>query len=322
MDLLSPCLPRDHPLAGCEQKLWRANKHFELLSQEIEALRDGEFHPATFRTERKPDAKDTYWTVVESVSDPPFRLATIVGDIVHNLRSSLDYLVFELAFLGLGGKRTPKGTGFPVSRTRSNWNDSHVQGLLADVMQKHRAMLYRAQPCYRRKDNPTASTLRRRPRQGLAVLHDLWNEDKHRMIQLAVLAPYGIKPEIRLTDCEPRSEPTSHTAPLARPLEVGAKLYTIPIRPTGPEPKVYVKVEVTFHVCLLDGTPVLKFFSDVGNGITQIIQGFEPVFETPRARRLWGVPRERWPERQPRHIPRVRPGRWSLADGQPLTPAE
>jgi hypothetical protein len=105
-----PRLPRDHPLAGCEAKIWRAHEHFERLKKEIHRLGSGEFHPATFRTELKPDAKDTFWTVVETATDPPLEISTIIGDVVHNLRSSLDHLVFELAFLGLRGRVPRKRT--------------------------------------------------------------------------------------------------------------------------------------------------------------------------------------------------------------------
>lgn len=321
MDVLTPRLPRDHPLAGCEQKLCRAHKHFKLLAQKIDTLGSGELHPATFRTERKPNADDTFWTVVETVEQPPLYLATIIGDIVHNLRSSLDYLVFELAFLGVGGRRVPGRTGFPICDTRGYWLSRRVQDTLLDgVTAKHRALIYRAQPCYRRKDKPGPAALRRRPRSALVDLHNLWNEDKHRMVQLADLAPYSVKPRIRFDDCEPRGIPRIHTEVLGRPLKVGAEIFTVPIRPTGPKPQVYVDFEMTFQVCLREGYPVRFALAHIADWITALIQRFEPIFETPRARRLWGVPRDGWIEREPPRVPRARTHPWELPDGQLLTP--
>jgi hypothetical protein len=293
-----PRLPQAHPLAGCEQKLWRAYEHFELLQREIRDLKR-ELKPATFRTEQKPDTQDTFRTVVDQVNAPPLRLAVIVGDMVHNLRSALDHLVFELAFLGLRGKRIPERTAFPVSGTRRNWNSPHVQNdLLAGVMQKHRAMLYRAQPCYGLKDQPTPATSRRRKRHPATDLNNLWNEDKHRMIQLAVAAPFEVKPSILLRDCRERRMPKIHVGFLARPLKEGTEVLTIPIIPTGPNPSVYVDIEVACEVCLRNGFPHRNLLPNIGNWVEMVIRYFEPVFETPHARRLWGLPRGSFVERE------------------------
>jgi hypothetical protein len=320
MDESGPRLPRDHPLAGCEQKLWRAHEHFEVLQREVRTLKR-ELKPATFRTEKKPDTKDTFRTVVDEVNAPPLRLALIVGDIVHNLRSALDHLVFELAFLGLRGKKIPDRTAFPGSLTRTNWNSSYVQGVMLEgVMKKHRAALYRAQPCYRLTDNPTPATLRRRKRSAPADLQNLWNEDKHRMIQLAVAAPVEIRPSIRFRDCTERGHPRIHVGFLGRPLEQGTEVLTIPVTPTGPYPNVYVDIEIACEVSLRNGFPLRYLLAHIGDWVAHVVRYFEPAFETPQARRLWGLPRGSWVESAPPRRARTSVGAWMWIEGHAAPP--
>ncbi len=316
-----PSLPRDHPLAGCEQKLRRAHKHFELLQREIKKLGPRKFQPATFRTEQKPNAENTFWTYVESVNPPPPHLGPIIGDIAHNLRSTLDHLVFELAFLGVRGRYIPERTGFPVCRTRSQWNDGYVQALLLKgVMQKHRAMLYRLQPCYRRQDNPSPTALRRRRPGALTDLHDLWNEDKHRLVQTTGIAPTRIRPSFRVRRCVAVGDPRINRAFLGQPLKPGTEVVTIRIRPTGEDPQVDVNFQASGEICLANGLPVRKALAEIGDWVTAVIAHFEPAFETPSARRLWGLPRGSWVEREPLRKPRVEIGRWTVAAAHATPP--
>lgn len=316
-----PELPSEHPLAGCEQKLRRAHTHFKQLKAEIADLVPNGFRPATFRTDAKPNAKDTLWTFVETVTPLPLALSTIIGDIVHNQRSTLDLLVFELGFLGMRGKTIPRRTAFPISTDRANWRSDYVQNtFLQGVLREHRTMLYRLQPCYRRKDNPSAATLRRR-KPSLAVhLHNLWNEDKHRMIQLVAMTPHEISPVIRYRGCDPLGHPMLGTGFLGHALKAGTEVLTIPIQPTTVDPQVSVDVEVAFQVCLGNGMPVLVTLAHVGDWVTQVVEYFQPVFETPRARRLWGLPRGSWVERQPpprRRKPDIE--RWGTSAPHPTT---
>jgi hypothetical protein len=316
-----PRLPRDHPLAGCEAKIWRAHEHFERLKEEIHDLGSGEIQLATFRTEPKPEVEDTFWTVVESVTEPSLMISTRIGDIVHNLRSSLDHLVFELAFLGLRGRVPRKRTAFPGSKTRANWQSADVQKMmLAGVMQKHRAMLYRAQPCFRRKDNPSAATLRRRKRNPAADLQDLWNEDKHRIMQLVTVTPYEITPSVRFHDCVRRGRATLHLDGLGEPLKAGTKVLTVPVRPTGPDPKMDVQIEISCNVTFGNGLPVLNALAQIAGWVENVIQHFEPVFETPQARRLWGLPRGSWVESRPLPKPRKWVSGWRVVEGHAAPP--
>lgn len=310
-------LPRDHPMAGCQEKLWRALEHFETLQAEIGKLKPEEL--VLFRTEPKPGVEDTLRTVVDAVREPDLRLATILGDMVHNLRSSLDHLVFELAFLGLRGKSIPARTAFPGSTSKANWNSSYVQHtLLEGITQRHRAMLYRTQPCYRKRDSASARAVARRNRSPSADLHDLWNDDKHRMIQPVVVTPYEVEPLIGpWHHCRPRGDPTLNTDFLGYPMKEGTEILTVPVQVTGDDPRVTVRVKMAGETCLRNGFPVLKSMSTIGNWVQAVLTVFTPIFETPAARRLWVLPRGGWVEREPTVLGRTDVRGWRVEPAPP-----
>jgi hypothetical protein len=292
-----PAFPRDHPLAGCEEKIWRAHEHFETLQEEIGKLQDTEL--ATFRGELDADRDDLLHVVVDTVQVPDLRIATILGDMVHNLRSSLDHLVFELAFLGLRGNKIPNKTAFPASATKTNWRTSYVENtLLEGVLKKHRAMLYRAQPCYRVRDSASDRARRRRPRNPAADLNELWNEDKHRVLRPVLLAPNELVPSVGpYRDCRPHGLPTVHTDFLGKPVEPEAKVLSVPVVIEGPNPSVGVQIELAGRISLRNGFPVLEAMGTIANWVGGLVSWFAPEFETPHARRLWGLPRGGWIEK-------------------------
>jgi hypothetical protein len=309
-------------MAGCQEKLWRAHEHFDVLQVEIAKLQTGrtdESQLVTFRTERKPNTKNTLRTVVAGVTDPDLRLATVLGDMIHNLRSSLDNLVFELAFLGMRGKKVPKRTAFPSSLTKAHWQSKPVQNaLLEGVLKKHRALLYEVQPCYRKSDSVSERARRRRKRNPAADLHHLWNEDKHRMVLPFVLTPFQMQPIIGpFHDCRPDGEPTINIDFLGSPVEVGTEVLTIPVHVTGDEPRLTVRLKIDGEISLRNGFPVLDAMMNIANYVRGIIARFQPEFETPQARRIWGLPRGGWVEQQrPVLGPTIRQG-WKVTEGPP-----
>jgi hypothetical protein len=74
-------------LAGCWAKMQRSVEHLETLRQEISRRH------YMVELVQGWDPLGNAEFVVKSVPDPPMRWATIVGDVVHNLRSALDHAV-------------------------------------------------------------------------------------------------------------------------------------------------------------------------------------------------------------------------------------
>ncbi len=159
-----------HPLDGPRLKIERAVEHFDNLDREIRAYRARDsygavvdYDPPTYRV-----------TVRVRVSEnPPPRLGILVGDTVHNLRSALDHLAWQL--VSAGGGTPGAGTEFPVFWDGKKYKTSgvgKVQGASPAAMN----LLAGLQP-YRAASVQT---------HALYMLHHLDIVDKHRLLNLGV----------------------------------------------------------------------------------------------------------------------------------------
>src|SRR4029077_18648993 len=95
-------------------KIKRAKEHFENL----QTAYDGWMGRAGHRVAIERNAETKVCSVVfhEKEKPPAIHWATIAGDVIHNLRSSLDVLIWQLVTTSTG---KPAGTHvkFPVSET-------------------------------------------------------------------------------------------------------------------------------------------------------------------------------------------------------------
>lgn len=201
MPVQGPQLPPDHPLAGCEAKLRRAQQNLELLDNEIGGYLDRHPEPIPRVGEFDHETSEHIRWRFRPIKHPDPILGALIGDYIHDLRSTLDHLAFELSFLDTGGKIPPHTIAFPCCRVRKYaagsppaWDSDTTRKKLRGINARHRAMIYRAQPCYRRKDMSTSvRTTTRRRRNALADLEDLWNHDKHRTLEPVASAPFDIR---------------------------------------------------------------------------------------------------------------------------------
>jgi len=84
-----------HPLDGARLKVVRAQKHLQLLKHEILSYRST--NPHEFPTEQEGDVRIARPAVIKAGCEPPEELSCIIGEGVSPLRSSLDYISWELA---------------------------------------------------------------------------------------------------------------------------------------------------------------------------------------------------------------------------------
>ncbi len=168
-----------HPLFGCTLKLRRAHEHLEALDGLVQSFRRRD--PHEIRTYFDAEAQECLvWTRIREEPLPEWSL--IIGDIVHNLRSSLDHLAYQLV---IKNQREPTDrTSFPIFHndpftnnpegTRA-WRD-RVEGMHEDDV----ALIKSLQP-YQRRYDPEAEP----PEDDtLFTLNALWNADKHRELIL------------------------------------------------------------------------------------------------------------------------------------------
>ncbi len=162
-----------HPLDDAYEKVSGAAKHFDALRAKVNEF--DQANPNPFRPVIDPQTGEH----VIDVGDPPVlspEWSRMVGDIAHNLRSALDYLVYELSAEG-GGDPGRERTAFPISEDKGEyWKPkgrrkiSYRDHCLAGVADSNKTKIDDIQP-YHRKD-PT--------RTHLSRLNHLSNRDKHR----------------------------------------------------------------------------------------------------------------------------------------------
>ncbi len=120
----------------------------------------------------------------EVLKPPPIILAPIVGDFLHNLRSALDNLAYELAVAHKGSKMSKSiadHSGFPIFTDKVRF-DKHGGPKIRCVHPDARTFIERLQP-YNRRDIPVTA-------DALWQLSVLSNSDKHQLPHFAVAAPH------------------------------------------------------------------------------------------------------------------------------------
>ena len=175
-----------HPLDDCYLNIARAKQHFAALEKELLEWHDangkdlGVTMVFNYETGDDPLTGARVTIVREDlvVFDPvpplPPTWGAIVGDIVHNLRSALDYVVYELAVKG-SGHPDRDNTAFPISKTLAAYTDrrgkakqSYRDICLVGVAEQWKSEIDKLQPY------ETSG------RAELAALAFLSNRNKHR----------------------------------------------------------------------------------------------------------------------------------------------
>lgn len=281
-----------HPLDGIHAKIKRGVQHVDALNREIDRIFTKRKRPPGFQVRHEFHPEDeTFRIVISKVDQLPLKVGTLVGDAVHNFRSALDQLVFELAFIDNGGSETGLGkTGFPASTDIDNFRGGHVQNkLLAGMTQKHRAMIKRFQPYQVRKEL--------RPRHLLTFLDDLSNDDKHRLLQPMLIAPQGFgfvfPGDLQGHNCHFPGPLVTFGAPnfIGRPLEPDAEIFRAPIVVTGADPEMPADCISSSFVGLRDGRPIQDCLETIVPFVREIVDTFAPEFETRKALRVRDLPR-------------------------------
>lgn len=158
-----------YSLEGVELKIARASEHLDALGAEASAYLDSD----PYQVVGEPQADGDILWVCKVHRYLPLRLSVVLGDFLHNLRSSLDHLAWQLV-LANGGTPERKTT-FPILSKKG----SKPIGIAGGVSAKAADLVERFQPY-----NSTDTTPREHP---LWVLSTLNNIDKHREFNIAVL---------------------------------------------------------------------------------------------------------------------------------------
>lgn len=161
-------------LDGMRRKIERADKHIGELHGAIKEWTDTD--PYLVVPEDDLDAGDKVYRVRIREQPPADRWSPIIGDAIHNLRSALDLLVYQLVLAN--GKTPYTGNGFPIYETEAEYK-AKLPGKVQGTAKKARKVIDGCKP-YK------AGNL------GLWQLHALDIIDKHRLLVTAVASHTGL----------------------------------------------------------------------------------------------------------------------------------
>src|SRR5215204_6186791 len=160
-------------LSGPRAKIERAYEHRNALESELVPVLNGERHQSQLSAKLDPDTGFHVFRVASMPDSFQRRVAVIVGDLVHNLRSGLDQLAWQLV-LDCSGRPTKPGEikriKFPIETDRERLARTYT---FSKISPSDQALLDRAQP-YNGLDDAEL--------HGLTILEELSNRDKHRTL--------------------------------------------------------------------------------------------------------------------------------------------
>lgn len=251
-------------------KIDRGRKHIADASGFIDSYLSR--NPFSVSTRRDPQTRRLIY-FVNNVDQPDPQLAEIVGDALHNLRSSLDHIAYRLVENG-SGQPPSRRIYFPIFDDRTNYeSDGHrqVRGASPNAVQVIDAI---------------------RPyREGnsrLWQLHRLNIVDKHRLLLMggAVFDSVNISPTIQRAmhqafihnadlqarfNSMPMPDLFLHPADNLFPLMAGAELY---IDAPDAEPHPHTTFRFTVSVGdaeILHGEPIVPALTEMANAVEAVL---------------------------------------------------
>ncbi len=161
---------------GIDAKIERAEKHIQDL--DVWLCGGGETKPYRFGSKPQTIGQQACTTLyIEEVRE--LNASLFIGDCVHNLRSALDHLAWQL--VEAGGGTPNRDTYFPICDCRHKYASAIGKGEIEKMPCGAKKILREVQPFVTGDDT-------------LSIIHDLDRFDKHRLLITAffAIADYGI----------------------------------------------------------------------------------------------------------------------------------
>lgn len=262
-----------HPLDGAWAKLDRATNHFDALHSRIALLFPPKQDDATAGHEYNPDRQELIVKLPKATPADP-ALPLILGDCLHNARSALDHLVFQLAILNRASSAAAEKTAFPICLTSEKFRDATTRKVAPFISGPALTEIEKLQPYA--TGNAGADDI-------LWVLHQLDIIDKHRLLLVTVSKFRATS----FTVTVPTGEQFAHDMPPSnwKPSTGGAEIIRFDFSKAIKQPgKVHVKVKTASNVqientgMVCDGMPVEAVVGDCIQHAINIVGTFQEKF--------------------------------------------
>jgi hypothetical protein len=226
-------------LLGIEGKIARANQHLGTLHSEMLAWEQSK--PWGLAPEVHDQGAKHFYRL--GFHRPiPIEWAVVLGEVIHDLRSALDQAVYWLTIDWI--RKPLKGSSFPVNTSKADFERRRKNGAWTNDSGMHKIRGVGPGPsAFIQALQPYPQRYKRFYCRDLRTVHDLWNQDKHRLVHV-----WGM----RFRETELRF-PTYVTAAHIdrRVLQEGAIIYKFFCSP--PQPRVQVHGEVGADLAFYSG---------------------------------------------------------------------
>lgn len=260
-------------LAQIGVKIGRAREHLTTLSTEVREYLDSK--PYSVGVRRHPESRRLIYFVAAVQPTTP-RLSALLGDTIHNLRSALDHLAYQLVWVGTGNVPSSH-VYFPIAGDRPKY------------LEQRRRQLKGARPAA--VATLDALTPYKGGNDALWQLHKLNNVDKHRVLITAGSAFQGVNIGAHLSRemqkqiaASPLTDKFANVPPLDLfirpadrmfPLKAGDELFI-----DGPDSEPNEKLEFRFEVAFGEqgiafGVPIIETLASLVN----LVESIPPKFE-------------------------------------------
>ncbi len=256
----------------------------ELLRAKTSQFLREQLHPHRTYTEPDPES-DKHIVRVHLDRHPAVRWGVYIGDIVHNLRSALDHIAWQLAAL----EGPPPGqTEFPIFADESRFRTIDKKGdpgrrsglyKMVGIGDCGKALIEWAQPYHRRSEAKSAP---------LWMLHELWNADKHRVLAVAIASLEASGYHYRVLT--PKGKLAEFEFGPFGPLHEGAQVAWFRIAEDSVRP-VDVQITVTYAVTFGEATnakgdqlptvgkPLMRTLDAMGRAVGSVLLRAQLCFE-------------------------------------------
>ncbi len=276
-------------LSSCRAKLRQARVHRVGLASQIEQYFAITSNRPILSAELEPTGVCHIFRIVSvpQVAELQETVAIIVGDCVHNIRSALDHLVFQLACVNKNGKvEFPHRVQFPIVDTAVAYA-KEAKKWLSEVRKDHQTAIESYQPYHGgagRPDSWSGPYIHQ-----LALLQQLSNWDKHRLLNPVLIIPAGAEirlplgiglnlPEIISLGDFQRSSPFRNAG---ERLEIGVEIYRGKLLGADVPSTIPNAGYVIPHIALEEKRPIAPTLERLENYVDLILNDFQARLTSP-----------------------------------------
>lgn len=235
---------------GFQLKLERAGAHLRTLDLAVKEWL--EVHSDLVYEERDPLTGDDVVLVDAPAVPPADAISLIAADCVHNLRASLDQLVFSLAWSGSAGplsREAAQRCEFPIYGPRAP-KAAELRKRIGSLAPAAQQVIEALQPHHAGAEFAE---------EKLWILDQLWNLDKHRSLPLTVFGQQSIQ-------MTPQALSGTATFRVAGPIRQRTEVIRFAGgRPdTYPDPRGAIDLDIAFGLGTgAYGHPVVPFLTEL-----------------------------------------------------------